>query len=201
MNQITLPQFKGDPLLFHAISHANIQDVIQLLQDKEANVDARNINGSTPLIFAVQANNPTITEVLLKFQANPNLQEYYDVGQKAALHYAVEKNLYQISSLLLEYGANASLQDKRKMTSLHYASRLGHKNLVLLLLNEGVDINLRDENGFNASYWAQVNKFNDVLQILPPPKFIPSNDLLEFKNQMREIHKIEIGKKKKKKKK
>jgi len=27
--------------------------VISLIEDKEANVDARNINGATPLIFAV----------------------------------------------------------------------------------------------------------------------------------------------------
>lgn len=53
MNAIKLPQFKGDPILFHAVSHGNVQEVISLLQDNEANVDARNINGSTPLIYAV----------------------------------------------------------------------------------------------------------------------------------------------------
>ena len=53
MNAIKLPEFKGDPILFHAVSHGNVQEVISLLQYKEANVDARNINGSTPLIYAV----------------------------------------------------------------------------------------------------------------------------------------------------
>ena len=48
-----MPQFKGDPLLFHAVAHGNVQEVISLIEDKEANVDARNINGATPLIFAV----------------------------------------------------------------------------------------------------------------------------------------------------
>lgn len=92
--------------------------------------------------------------MLLKFKANPNLKEYYDIGEKTALHYAVEKNLFQICSLLLDYGGNPSLQDKRGMTCLHYAARLGHRQLVILLISQGVDINLRDENGFNASYWA-----------------------------------------------
>ncbi|CAD8052048.1 unnamed protein product [Paramecium sonneborni] len=201
MNPISMPQFKGDPLLFHAVAHGNVQEVISLIEDKEANVDARNINGATPLIFAVQANHPQITELLLKFKANPNLKEYYDVGEKTALHYAVEKNQFKLCQLLLDYGANPSLQDKRGLTCLHYAARQGFKQIVVLLLNYGVDINLRDENGFNASYWAQINKFNEILTLLPQPKFIPSNDLLEFKTQMREIHKIEIGKKKKKKKK
>jgi ankyrin repeat protein len=52
---------------------------------------------------------------------------------------------------------------------------------VILLLTHGVDVNLRDENGFNASYWAQVNKHSDILNLLPPPKFISTDDLLEYK--------------------
>lgn len=53
MNKIGLPEFKGNPLLLHAISHSNIQDVITLLEDKEADVNACNINGSTALHYAV----------------------------------------------------------------------------------------------------------------------------------------------------
>ncbi len=48
-----LPKFKGNSLLFHAISHQNIRDAIQLIEEKEADVNARNINGQTPLHFAV----------------------------------------------------------------------------------------------------------------------------------------------------
>lgn len=89
------------------------------------------------------------------------------------------------------------------MTCLHYAARFGFKEMVILFLNHGVDINLRDCNGFNASYWAEVNQHTDLLQLLPPPKSIPPEEYTEFKLQMREIHKITIkaGKKKKKKKK
>lgn len=51
-------------------------------------------------------------------------------------------------------------------------------------MTNGVDVNLRDENGFNASYWAQVNKHSDIMNLLPAPKFIQANDLLEFKTQL-----------------
>lgn len=88
-------------------------------------MDARNINGATPLIYAVQANSPSIVELLLKFKANPNLQEYVDVGEKAAIHYAVEKNLFKVCQLLIDYGADPNVKDKRGMTALHYAARLG----------------------------------------------------------------------------
>ncbi len=53
MNQITLPKHKGNSILLHAIAHSNTQDIIALLEDNEADVNARNINGATPLHYAV----------------------------------------------------------------------------------------------------------------------------------------------------
>lgn len=66
MNPIALPTFKGNSLLFHAITHSNVKDVVQLLEDKEADVNCRNINGATPLHYAVQNGNHLVVEVLLK---------------------------------------------------------------------------------------------------------------------------------------
>jgi hypothetical protein len=34
MNKISLPQFKGDPILLHAVAHSNAKDVIQLLEEQ-----------------------------------------------------------------------------------------------------------------------------------------------------------------------
>lgn len=58
MNKISLPQFKGNPLLLHAVAHIDIKNIIGLLEDKEADVNCRNINGATPLHYAVQIDNP-----------------------------------------------------------------------------------------------------------------------------------------------
>jgi ankyrin repeat protein len=43
-----------------------------LIPCQEADVNARNINGATPLHYAVQARNPLMIELLLKFKADPN---------------------------------------------------------------------------------------------------------------------------------
>ena len=53
MNQIVLPKFKGNNLLLHAIAHSNAKDIIALLDDGEADVNSRNINGETALHYAV----------------------------------------------------------------------------------------------------------------------------------------------------
>ena len=183
MNRITLPQNKGNNLLFHSISHINIQDIISLLNDKEADINARNINGSTPLHFAVFSENPTLVSIILSYNPNPSPQENYDTGEKTPLHYAVEKDLFEICSKLLDFGANCNSKDKRGLTPLHYAARFGRKDIVNLLLASGADVNQRDENGFSASYWAEINKFTDILGLLPPPKSIPPEDLMEFTMQ------------------
>jgi len=39
----------GTDLLFHAINHSNVHDVIALIEEGEADVNCTNINGQTPL--------------------------------------------------------------------------------------------------------------------------------------------------------
>ena len=128
-------------------------------------------------------------------------QEYHDIGEKTPLHYAIEKNNYEITSLLLDNGANTTLGDKRGLNALHYAARFGLKEMVKLLLTHGADINLRDGNGFNPAHWAKMNEFNQIVDIIGPPRSIAPNDYQEYKKAMIQIHQINLKKKKKKGKK
>ena len=43
----------GGDLLFHAINHANVHDVVALLEEGEADVNCTNINGQTPLHVSI----------------------------------------------------------------------------------------------------------------------------------------------------
>ena len=43
----------GNDIMFHAINHANIHDVIALLNDNEVDVNCTNINGQTPLHVSI----------------------------------------------------------------------------------------------------------------------------------------------------
>ena len=74
-NKLMIGRIKkvGNDLLFHAITHQNIHDVVALLEDNEVDVNCKNINGQTPLHYAVNAEARSVVEVLLQFDANPNL--------------------------------------------------------------------------------------------------------------------------------
>ena len=50
----------GANILIDAVNHHNIHDVIALLDDGEADVNCRDINGSTPLHAAVENQNDTM---------------------------------------------------------------------------------------------------------------------------------------------
>jgi hypothetical protein len=39
-----LPAYPGNKLLFHAVQHINVSDTIKLLEQKEADVNAQNVN-------------------------------------------------------------------------------------------------------------------------------------------------------------
>lgn len=49
---------------------SSIPELLYIFSIKEADVNARNINGATPLHYAVLANSPLMVELLLKFQVS-----------------------------------------------------------------------------------------------------------------------------------
>ncbi len=75
----------GADLLFHAINHQNVHDAISLIEEGEADVNCKNINGQTPLHvrfcyiyfnilqYAVNMQNLPIIELLLQYGADPNV--------------------------------------------------------------------------------------------------------------------------------
>ena len=68
-------------------------------------------------------------------------------------------------------------------------------------MTSGADINLRDANGFNAAHWAKMNEFNEIVDMIGPPRSIAPNYWQEYKQAMIQIHQINLKKKKKKGKK
>ncbi|MFC1765249.1 ankyrin repeat domain-containing protein [Planctomycetota bacterium] len=119
---------------------------------KEADVNAKDENGRTPLHFAVESAKNVIIEVLLDKGANINAK---DKDGRTPLHLAAESADEDMIELLLDKGANINVKDdKSGFTALHHAVRLGKKNVVELLIAKGADINARDKQGHTPLYIA-----------------------------------------------
>lgn len=91
----------GANILMDAVNHLNIHDVIALLDDGEADVNCRDINGSTPLHAAVATKNLTMIKTLLHYNADPNAAENAEVGKNTPMHKAVELNLLDAIPILI----------------------------------------------------------------------------------------------------
>lgn len=77
-------------------------------------IDLQDKNGFTLLAYAVQMGREEIVDILLRNDANPNIQ--INQGQMTPLHLAVLKNHKKIQDLLVEAGADESIKDSQGNT-------------------------------------------------------------------------------------
>ena len=191
----------GPDELFDAITAGDTHNVIALIQANKEYVNCWNINGTTPLHFAVRAEKDTLLHLLLEAGANTNQPENENIGRNSALHAAAEKNLTKTVEKLLDYGGEIGSVNRRGFTCLHIAAMGGFAPMVKLLIARGADVNIRDKFGYTASYWAKREEHRDVVMLLPPPCKPTAEQIYEKQQEIWAKAGVAGGAKKTKKKK
>ncbi|MBF0329643.1 MAG: ankyrin repeat domain-containing protein [Nitrospirae bacterium] len=165
--------------LFKAIKEKKLNKV-RLLLSKGADVNLRTDKGSTPLMYAADANAMDILKYLIKHGADVNakngtnetalifasLKGHIDIVNKLlkngadfnikniskgdALIYAVLKNQTKVVQSLLKHGANSNDRYDDGQTALMIASSQGSSDIAKLLIDSKTDINAVDKNGITA---------------------------------------------------
>lgn len=137
-------------------------DVVKLLLEKGANVNAVNTNkldadqvhGMTALHFAAEGAHPDVAEVLLAHKADVNAKDQY--GQTPICHAAMgvwskpEKDYEKVVQLLLDQGADINTANNAGDTPLLLAVRENRKAMVEFLLAKGADVTARNRKGETA---------------------------------------------------
>ena len=85
-------------------------EIAELLLERGADPNLRNIDNLTPLIAASFYNRHRMVELLLKKKAEVDAQDYNKVS---ALMLACRHGQYETAKLLIEKGATVDLQDFR----------------------------------------------------------------------------------------
>lgn len=106
---------------------ANSSDATRLLLAAGADVNAQNNSGDTPLI---STQNSETTQLLLKAGANVNTRNY--LGETALMGAVTEK-----TNLLIAAGADIDARDNNGLTALMAAARSGRADVVSLLVIAG----------------------------------------------------------------
>ncbi len=101
--------------------------IFTLLIDSGADLDNKNKDGQTLLMYSIEKGYTIIVDMLISNDCDLNLQ---DKTGMSALHYAVYNLDYSLVSLLLSCGIDPSLKDNCGHTARQYLqNRLNHQHV------------------------------------------------------------------------
>lgn len=131
----------NETLLFRASSKGDVKEVRRLL-DQGTNINAREQDGETPLMYAAVEDRTEVVELLIDRGAVVNA---VSLNGQTALARAVAVSRYNTVALLLKRGA-----DIEEDNPLMYAAGAGDLRMITLLLERGANINATDNDGDTA---------------------------------------------------
>ncbi|KLU88296.1 hypothetical protein MAPG_07283 [Magnaporthiopsis poae ATCC 64411] len=192
---VNKPDRHGQTALHHAVCHKEGLDLVRLLLENGADIEAKAYRW-TPLLLAGNLWQPDNAAYLASKGADVNAEDYYgrrilhwaawnngtelallaldrgaeinaaDRWGKTALIWAVESRDGPMTELLLERGADATLRARDGTTALHMAAFVGILDLARRLLAKGVDCNARAVGGLTAVHIAAFRGYHAIVKLL-----------------------------------
>ena len=126
-------------------------EVVKILLQNGADVNAKNLYGTTALMWSARKGYPEVAEILLQSGAEVNDTNNY--GSTALLWAAKYGNIEMIE-VLLNNGANVNAKANNGFTALIRAAMGNHLHIAEILLEHGADINAKDNKGWTALKWS-----------------------------------------------
>ena len=129
-------------------------DMVRLLIDRGADVNAQDRVGRTALDTATDYYLGDMARVLLRARATPTFPAVVVAGDAEAVRQ------------WLAQGASVRSRDAQQATPLHWAARNGRIDVMRVLLDHGADINATDRNQGTALCWAAGGGHADAVELL-----------------------------------
>ncbi|MCX6928749.1 MAG: ankyrin repeat domain-containing protein [Verrucomicrobia bacterium] len=138
-------------------------EIVRLLLNSRADVNARGLREETPLHMAMYDGHREVVELLLAKQANVNAQ---NSAGETPLHVAERKGYRDLVEMLLNHHAEVNVKDQQEGTPLHAAAAGGHKEVVELLLSQNADPLAQDKSGRTPKAVALEKEHGEVAELL-----------------------------------
>ncbi|MEE1059293.1 MAG: ankyrin repeat domain-containing protein [Treponema sp.] len=182
--------------VLHYAAEWGLEDAIELLIKKGADISAKNASGETPLFNAAKTDNADIVNLLVKEGSKLNIRDNLgstplhiavrwdasnsakklislgidvdaqNISGKSALAEAVVGGKYEIAKLLLTYNADPNTSDVSGKTVLMDAIKGNNPEVVKLLLVNGANPQIQEINGRNAYHEAASTANVEVIDII-----------------------------------
>ena len=151
---------KRTPLRFAA--GGGHRDVVQLLLEKNAEIETRDEFGRTPLNAAAELGHRDVVQFLLEKKAKI---ETIDGRGYSLLYVAAKSGHRNVVQLILEKRAEIETRDEFGRTPLNAAAESGHRDVVQFLLEKKAKIETIDGRGYSLHAAAE-SGHRDVVQFL-----------------------------------
>ncbi len=138
-------------------------DIAILLIDNGVDIEVKDSQGKTPLLFAVENNLLDLARNLVYKGSNI---EAVNNKNLSLLQIASEKGYEEMALYLLNKGAKFDKKDSIGETVLSKAIRLNMNNLVQELINKGIDINVKNSYGETPLIIAAENNNKNLVKLL-----------------------------------
>jgi ankyrin repeat protein len=151
----------GSTALHHAAGYGPVANV-ELLINNGADVNAKNLRGSTPLHWAIH--DEAKVRLLLSKGAGINAKQAQ--GRTPLFLAAMLGNSVPTMSLLLADGADPNLASANGQTALMMASSRGNLDAMRLLIDKRAEVNARDGAGETALMFASTSGDAGAVRLL-----------------------------------
>jgi len=151
------------PPLIKAVSKGDTATVRVLLA-KGADVQARDANGRTALMYAAENGDPTIVQALLTNGADVNARDWQ--GWTALIYAAENGDITTVQTLLAHKAHVNAKSEGSGWTALMSAAARGRLSVAQALLANGAEANSRDKDDQTALIMAVQQGYTAVVQAL-----------------------------------
>jgi len=138
-------------------------EVVKLLLEKGADVNAKDEAGHTAVIDAAQAGHPDIVALLLGKGADANAKAKEG---RTALMEAASGGQVDAMQALLTGGADVRAKNDEGRTALMLAAYFGQTKACQVLLDKGANVDEKDKKGYVALDFAKSGNHKDTVEVL-----------------------------------
>ena len=169
---------KDSPQVLNTAVQQNCRDIVEVLLQHGADVNASTKYGITALHYTVLDKHGTlsrsfldkdpdtkgeIARLLLSRGANVNAQAQSGI---MTLHAAIRKGFMRVVEVLLEYNADVNCAYENQRMPLYYSAEKGNKLITKMLLDRGANVNAKQKDGRTALHVAIQHGHKEVVELL-----------------------------------
>ncbi|WP_410542263.1 ankyrin repeat domain-containing protein [Wolbachia endosymbiont of Tetranychus urticae] len=143
--------------LLHVASYKGYNEIVKILLNNRAQIDAVNKDGHTALHLAAYYGHHLVVETLLKNGAQANS---INSKKDTPLHYTALRSHKIATEILLKHGADVNARDNNDRTPVYNAVFSGSLNIIKLFAEEDFNVDVFDKGGLSLLHWAALSLYN-----------------------------------------